>query len=74
MRQTVLNYNGDNTAMNNFMAAPANFPPAPIGATGYSTSSAVEMGDTQFIKTSTRTYSMPGGTEEKKTVVETLNY
>ena len=70
----MLNYNGDNTAMNNFMAAPANFPAAPTGATGYTTSSAVEMGETQFIKTSTRTYSMSDGTEEKKTVVETLDY
>ena len=73
-RQTVLNYNGDNKAMNDFMAAPANFPPAPAGASGYSTSSSVEMGETQFIKTSVRTYTMSDGTTEKKTVVETLDY
>lgn len=57
--------------MKAFLAQSATFPPAPAGATSYSTTSSVEMGENTYIKTSTRTYTMGDGSTEKKTVVET---
>ena len=60
-KQTVLNYNGSDSEMNDFMNAPVVFPAEPEDHMGYSQGTQVQMGGGKITKVTTRTYNMRDG-------------
>ena len=72
-KQTVINYNGTAADMKAFMAQKVDFGEPPAGCTGWSTATQVASSGDKLTKTSTITYKMGDGSEQKKVVTETMD-
>ena len=59
--QTVINYNGSEAEMKEFMQKKVDFGPVPAGATSWSSKTRCEQGDGKIVKTSTITYGFKDG-------------